>query len=50
VLRNAAMPAILVEMGFVSNNAEAAKLQSDAYRNKVAQGVFNGIVKYFQAN
>lgn len=50
VLRNAAMPAILVEMGFVSNNAEAAKLQNDAYRNKVAQGVFNGLVKYFQAD
>ncbi len=48
VLRNAAMPAILVEMGFMSNNAEAAKLRSDAYRNKVAQGIFNGIVKYFQ--
>lgn len=48
VLRNAAMPSILVEMGFVSNPAEAAKLKSDAYRGKVAQGIFSGIVKYFQ--
>lgn len=48
VLRNATVPAILVEMGFVSNAGEAAKLNSDAYCNKVAQGVFNGIAKYFQ--
>lgn len=50
VLRNTSMPSILVEMGFVSNAAEAAKLQSDAYRDRIAQGVFAGIVKYFQAD
>ncbi len=50
VLRNTAMPSILVEMGFVTNAAEAAKLQNDAYRNRIAQGIFTGIVKYFQAN
>lgn len=48
VLRNAAMPSILVEMGFISNPAEAAKMQTDAYRNSVAQGIFNGLVRYFQ--
>ncbi len=50
VLRNTTMPSILVEMGFVTNAAEAAKLQNDAYRNRIAQGVFTGIVKYFQVN
>lgn len=49
VLRNTSMPSILVEMGFVSNAAEAAKLQSDAYRGRIAQGVFTGIVKYLQS-
>lgn len=48
VLRNTTMPSVLVEMGFVSNADEAAKLQDDGYRNKIAQGIFNGIVKYFQ--
>lgn len=48
VLRNTTMPSILVEMGFVSQQEEAARLQSDSYRNKVAQGIFNGIVSYFQ--
>ncbi len=47
VLRNAAMPSTLVEMGFVSNKNEAAQLNSDAYRGKISQGIFNGIVKYF---
>ncbi|WP_378952431.1 N-acetylmuramoyl-L-alanine amidase [Pelosinus sp. sgz500959] len=47
VLRNAAMPSILVEMGFISNAAEAALLNQDSYRNKIAQGIMNGIVKYF---
>lgn len=47
VLRNTSMPSILVEMGFVSNPQEAAKLSSDSYRADIAQGIYNGIVKYF---
>jgi N-acetylmuramoyl-L-alanine amidase len=41
------MPSILVEMGFISNTSEANKLQDDNYRNKIAQGVVNGVVKFF---
>ncbi|MDR3563565.1 MAG: N-acetylmuramoyl-L-alanine amidase [Negativicutes bacterium] len=48
VLRNNAVPSILVEMGFVSSPTEAARLASDSYRYKVADGIYNGIVKYFQ--
>ncbi len=48
VLRNTTMPSILVEMGFISNAAEAEKMQRDDYRNRVAQGIFTGIGKYFQ--
>lgn len=47
VLRNASMPSTLVEMGFVSNYTEAALLNSDAYRTKIAQGISNGIINYF---
>ena len=46
VLRNTSMPSILVEMGFVSNKEEAALLNNDSYRTKVAQGILNGIVNY----
>ena len=48
VLRNAAMPSILVEMGFVTNPAEAARLHDNSYREQIAQGIFTGIAKYFQ--
>ena len=47
VLRNASMPSILVEMGFVTNAKEAALLNTDSYRAKIAQGLLNGIVNYF---
>jgi len=47
VLRNAAMPSTLIEMGFVSNSDEASLLNSDVYRNKMALGIVNGIIKYF---
>lgn len=47
VLRNTSMPSILVEMGFVSNQEEAALLTNDAYRTKMAQGILNGTIKYF---
>ena len=48
VLRNATMPSILIEMGFISNQNEASLLNNDAYRTKIAQGIFNGILKYFK--
>lgn len=50
VLRNNNVPSILVEMGFLSNPSEAAKLSNDSYQNKIAQGIFNGTVKYFTLN
>lgn len=46
VLRNATMPSILVEMGFISNATEASQLKNDGYRTKMAQGIAKGIVSY----
>lgn len=47
VLRNTSMPSVLVETGFLTNAEEAALLRNDAYRAKIVQGVFNGVVQYF---
>ena len=47
VLRNNSVPSALMEVGFVSNSQEAGLLKSDSYRDKIATGIFNGIVKYF---
>lgn len=50
VLRSSKIPAVLVEMGFITNRAEAEKLASDAYRDRMAAGIADGIAAYFQAS
>lgn len=47
VIRNLYIPAILVELGFVTNSADRAKLTDDAYIEIFAQSIFNGISKYY---
>ena len=47
VLRNSAMPAALVECGFLSNAQEAQKLATPSYRESVALGIAQGILNYF---
>ena len=45
VLKNATMPAILVEMGFITNPEDAALL--DQSPDLFANGIYNGILAYF---
>ncbi len=47
VLRNSAMPAALVECGFLSNAQEAQKLATVSHRESVALGIAQGIMNYF---
>jgi N-acetylmuramoyl-L-alanine amidase len=47
LLKTAAMPAALVEVGFLSNPAEARLLADPAYQKKVAASVYQGILRYF---
>ncbi len=47
VLQNATMPAMLVEMGFITNEDDAKLL--DESPELFAQGIFNGIQAYFDA-
>ncbi len=46
VLREAWMPAVLVEVGYVTNHVEAERLGSATYRQSVAQAIGEGIVSY----
>lgn len=49
VLRNSTLKAaVLVECGFLSNAEDERLLGTDAFRRRIAMGVFNGIVAYFQ--
>jgi N-acetylmuramoyl-L-alanine amidase len=43
VLAGARMPAVLLEVGFISNEAEAAKLRRREYRDRIAEAVAAGI-------
>jgi N-acetylmuramoyl-L-alanine amidase len=45
VLRRTRMPAILVELAYISNSSDAEKLRNNQYL--FAQGIFNGIMRYF---
>ncbi len=47
VLKNSAMPAALVECGFLSNPQEAQKLSTPSYRETLALGVAQGVLNYF---
>ena len=44
------MPAILAEVGCLSNEREAEMLRSGAYRQQIAQALFHGIHTYASAN
>jgi N-acetylmuramoyl-L-alanine amidase len=46
VLRNTLIPAILVEVGFLSNYKEEKLLQTSLYRQKIAEGIAKGILAY----
>jgi N-acetylmuramoyl-L-alanine amidase len=43
------MPAVIVEVGFISNSKERKLLSSDDYRDKVAAAIGAGIEDYFKA-
>ncbi|MCX7678764.1 MAG: N-acetylmuramoyl-L-alanine amidase [Spirochaetes bacterium] len=46
VLRGSLMPAVLVEIGYISNKSEAKMLQKNEYRKKIAEGIGRGIVQF----
>ena len=47
VIRETKMPAVLTELGFLTNLQEEARIATEEYRQKCAQALFNGITRYF---
>jgi N-acetylmuramoyl-L-alanine amidase len=49
VLGGAAMPAILLEIGFVTNPREERKLKDTKYRDEIARAILAGLAEYKRA-
>ena len=47
VLKQTEMPAVLIECGFLTNASERSLLTTEAYQEKIAWGIYMGIVDYF---
>lgn len=45
VTRTSNMPAVLVEVGFISNEEELRKMCDDSFQQKIAEGIAAGIMK-----
>ncbi len=48
VLRHTSMPAVLLEVGFVTGAEDAPRLANAAYRTQLAQAIVQGILQYLQ--
>ncbi len=46
VLMGAAMPAVLLEVAFISNAREEKKLQEERYKDRVAEALFAGVARF----
>lgn len=49
ITSNTSVPAIIVEVGFMSNPDEEILLAQPEYRARAAMGIYKGIVEYFQS-
>lgn len=47
LLKNATIPAVLVECGFLSNAEEEKKLKNENYQRELAWAVYCGLIEYF---
>ena len=47
VLKTAQFPSVLIELAYVTNKQDAENLQSDAWREKVAESIVQAIDNYF---
>jgi len=50
VLKNPAVPSILVETGYISNANDERNLRSRNFQNKIANSILAGIHRYFRKN
>jgi N-acetylmuramoyl-L-alanine amidase len=49
VLLGATMPSVLAEISFITNKQEAANLKTEKYRQRIAEALYAGVVRYQQS-
>ena len=47
IIKHVEIPITIVECGFLSNQEEEKQLLEDEYQNRLAWGIYNGIIDYF---
>ena len=47
IIEHVEIPITIIECGFLSNPEEETQLQQDEYQNRLAWGIYNGIMDYF---
>ena len=50
IIKNVEIPTSIIECGFLSNLEEEKLLLQDDYQNKLAWGIYTGIINYFYEN
>ena len=50
IIKNVEIPTSIIECGFLSNPEEEKLLLQDDYQNKLAWGIYTGIINYFYEN
>ena len=50
IIKHVEIPISIVECGFLSNPEEEKQLLDDSYQDRLAFGIYNGIIKYFYEN
>ena len=49
LMKNAEVPAVLVECGFLSNPEEEALLKTQEYQDKIVEAIADGIMEYYRS-
>ncbi len=47
IIRNSKVPVALIEVGYMTNQADFAKLKNDNFQKNVATGIYNAIMKMY---
>ncbi len=50
LLYHSEVPSVMVECGFMSNEAEADKLKDEEYQQNMAQAIADGLISYIESN